>query len=233
MVRSSMLVVLSLSTLFFTACSPQESSDAEGEQGSAQTASARDLLTICPALEGVELVASVVGDADVIVKQEYTLASFGPDGRQVGRRVTTAQTPSTNHRLRFYRDAQGRSKFQLEIGTWAGMDESIDGSIKRATVSGTVTNDDASFTYGKLAFTSRRDNFKALAGDRAELSFEQLDCQGGAAISVTLPILTLEKTGDELVDVQDGAGRTHRVTPKVRWEKKLDSATLQFHAVQG
>jgi len=223
-VRLSIFVGLALSA----ACAAPSSSDSTNETEGAQTAGS-DILKPCPAFEDIALSSDVTSDQSVLVRQTYRQHEW--DGARMlaaSHLETHAQNPSTLFQVRFYRDSSGHSKFQLSIGTFAGMEGSIEGAVKTIKVAGTVTFDQGSKSSGVLTVTSRRDGYAAILGDIQPLRFDGLDCAGGSAMNLTLPLVTLDKTSDETVEIVDSQGNHVRVTPTVRWVKKADTVTLAF-----
>jgi hypothetical protein len=217
-------------------CSPAESGDDTGEAEGAQSAGGIDILTRCPALEGADVSTVVVGDETTIVKQAYTLGGYtASDGTvQRSRQIVASAVPSTLYSVRFYRDSAGKSKFQLSIGTWAGMQSSIEGNAKKLVASGNVTFASPQDNYGELAITSRRDALRAVIGDASKFRVSNLDCSGeSASMTLDIPIVTLEKTNNQTIEIRDTQGRTIKVTPTVKWKKNADSAPLRFDLTVG
>jgi hypothetical protein len=219
-----------------SACSSQDASDSSAtDQGALAQAAGSDLLNKCPALEGVDFTAIVANDEGTRVKQSYRLAAYTrPDGtREPGRLVTTTASADTMYTLRFYRDGAGKTKFQLTVGTWGGLQASIEGDTKSMVASGAVAvSEDGD--VGELDVNSRRDAFRAVLGqDLAKVGFSNLDCGGASMISLEVPLVTLEKTSDETVEITESNGRTQRVSPAVRWKKQADRVTLAFRVSVG
>jgi hypothetical protein len=219
--RLGLLAVLAVTA----ACADPSTGDDVADNESAQTAG--DILTMCPALESIELSGDVVSDPDVLVRQTYRQHEW-KNGQMLpqSREFTSAQNPAALYGIQFYRDPSGRSKFRLGIGAFAGMDGSIEGNVKRLRASGTVTFDNGSSTSGVLTMTSRRDGLASILGDVTTLRFYDLDCSAGSKMVVTMPVVTLDKTTDRTVEITDSAGRRVQVTPTVRWVKKADSAPI-------
>lgn len=227
MLRLRSLFVSTLAVLAF-GCSAQDSQEPATEEGALEqgTVNASDALSACPALEESSLTAGAVSDQPVAVKQSYRLYTAPGQSMVV---QTNRAWASTSYSLRFYRDAQGKSKFQLRIGTFAGIAPNIDGDVKEMVVSGTVSlkSDKSS---GELVVTSRRDALRAIVGaDVTKIPFSGLDCSGGSGATLELSLLTLEKATEETVEIKETvSGETVRVTPKVKWNKKADKAALPF-----
>lgn len=216
-------------------CAPAESSDDVGGGSSAASAVENDFLTKCPSFEGTSATAMITGDNDLVVRQAYRVSGYtGFDGRVVpASNVETFGKPSSVYDVRFYRDNAGKTKFQLTIGTFAGMQAAIEGSTKRISVSGTVDLAEDG-TRGTLTISSRRDALRTIAGDISTFAFDHLECGDAPSISIVAPVITLDKASEETVDVPSPAvGVTVPVTKSIRWKKKADAVPLRFEWIAG
>jgi len=197
----------------------EEDNNAEG----AALSTTGDLLATCSALETADVGAVTIGDENARIKQEYSLYD--------GTKVTNAVAASTTYDVRFYRDSAGKTKFQLTIGTFSGMQSSIEGSSKGFSVSGNVTFNDG---YGQLTITSRRDAFKAIAGDISSFRIDGLDCNADApSMNIEVPVIVLEKSTEKLVPLTTTPGESSQVTPTFHFAKKADKVTMRFTHAQG
>ncbi len=130
--------------------------------------------------------------------------------------------------MKFYRDGQGKTKFQFSIGTFAGVSQNIDGPAKRLVGSGTV-NFQRGNSYGELVFTSRRDNLQSVVGAVSKIRFSNFTCSAEAPqLTLDAPVVTLDKASDETVTIGNGIAGGIRVSKSVKWVKKASSAPLAF-----
>lgn len=207
------LPVLSL----LVACAGNTEEAGDGAN-SAIRATTDDLIAACAPLEEQDLSATALGDASIRVKQEYSLYD--------GTKVTNTADATTVYDVRFYRDGAGKTKFQLSIGAFAGIQSSIEGATKALTVSGTVEYDGEN--SGKLVITSRRDAFKAVAGDVTSFAFRGLDCDDvSSSFQIDMPLIVFEKANEKLVPVTTGRGE-EQVSPSIRFKKKADRTTMRM-----
>lgn len=184
--------------------------------------------------ESFEFTSVVVGDSATRIKQSYVLAGYTrDDGTRVdGRRINTFGEAAAVYNIRFYRDLRSKTKFQLSIGTWAGMQGSIEGNAKRLSASGTVSFDPASGS-GEMNITSRRDALASVVGDVSKFKFSNFRCDNGGGISADLPLVTLEKANNQTETIIDANGLSVPVSKSVKWMKKASSVQLQFDVPVG
>ena len=222
-------LILVSSMLSLVACTEATPSD-EAEASEAALTD-NDLLSSCPALEALDFTAVVDGDATV--KQSYLLGGYTQeDGTVVAnRRVMNVAPASAVYNIRFYRDAQGKTKFHFAIGTFVGIASNIDGSAKRLSGSGTVAYE-RGHSYGELVFTSRRDALQSVVGAVTKLRFSDFDCSD-PRLTLDAPIVTLEKASDATEVILTTYGASATVSPSIKWVKKATSAPLAFSVPAG